>query len=179
MDTLEKLAEMREEAIGAYAMHYDAVLAKCESPIEQLFLACMVYLGWEFSVDRTQWESFLSQLRTRGLSAGKIPSILIHPDAGWMCAIQPTFDIRGRKTRFDFAFLSYGGWFAVELDGHEFHEKTKSQAQRDKSRDRRSAAEGWITLRFTGSEVFADPDACLSELHEQFGAHFDRATGRR
>lgn len=51
----------------------------------------------------------------------------------------------------------------VELDGHDFHERTKEQAKRDKSRDRELQASGWVVLRFTGSEVFNDPYECASE----------------
>lgn len=43
---------------------------------------------------------------------------------------------------------------AIECDGHDFHEKTKEQARRDKSRDRLLMANGIHTIRFTGSEVF-------------------------
>jgi very-short-patch-repair endonuclease len=64
---------------------------------------------------------------------------------------------------------------AVEIDGHDWHERTKEQARRDKSRDRELQAEGWMVLRYTGSEVWADPIKCVRELekivsrHEAFG----------
>lgn len=51
----------------------------------------------------------------------------------------------------------------LEVDGHEFHEKTKQQAEHDKKRDRAFAAAGYTTLRFTGSEVFRDPVGCAKE----------------
>lgn len=51
----------------------------------------------------------------------------------------------------------------VECDGHEFHERTKKQAQRDKSRDRAITAQGFDVLRFTGSEIWADPYKCAEE----------------
>lgn len=53
---------------------------------------------------------------------------------------------------------------AVECDGHEFHEKTKEQAQRDKSRDRDLQAEGITVLRFTGSEIWLNPRSCADEV---------------
>ena len=43
---------------------------------------------------------------------------------------------------------------AVELDGHDFHERTKEQAQRDKHRDRQINKQAIIVLRYTGSEIF-------------------------
>jgi very-short-patch-repair endonuclease len=54
----------------------------------------------------------------------------------------------------------------VECDGHEFHERTKDQAQRDKKRDRELQKAGLRVLRFTGSEIFEDPDGCAKEVME-------------
>lgn len=51
----------------------------------------------------------------------------------------------------------------VECDGHAFHEKTKAQAARDKMRDRAFLAQGWPVMRFTGSELHADPGKCADE----------------
>lgn len=51
----------------------------------------------------------------------------------------------------------------VECDGHDYHERTKQQAKRDKSRDRRLSALGYTVVRFTGSEIWADPFACAKE----------------
>jgi hypothetical protein len=52
----------------------------------------------------------------------------------------------------------------VELDGHDFHERTKEQAKRDKSRDRRLTALGFTVFRFTGSEVHAEPYRVADEV---------------
>ncbi len=51
----------------------------------------------------------------------------------------------------------------VEVDGHDFHERTKEQAAHDKSRDRSMQLAGYVVLRFTGSEVNADPIRCACE----------------
>lgn len=59
--------------------------------------------------------------------------------------------------RADFVLRTTGARVAVECDGHQFHERTKQQAQRDKERDRFFLNEGWPVLRFTGSEIWADP----------------------
>lgn len=53
----------------------------------------------------------------------------------------------------------------VEVDGHDFHEKTKEQAEHDKERDRLVQAEGWAVARFTGSEVYRDPVACAKKVY--------------
>lgn len=71
--------------------------------------------------------------------------------------------------RLDFAFECDGKRVAVECDGHEFHERTKEQAARDKARDRSLVAAGWQVLRFTGSEIWADPGKCASEVGAVIG----------
>lgn len=53
---------------------------------------------------------------------------------------------------------------AVECDGHDFHERTKEQAARDKKRDRFFQLEGINVLRFTGSEIWNDPYGCADEV---------------
>ena len=58
----------------------------------------------------------------------------------------------------------------VELDGHDFHEKTKAQAAHDKKRDRYFAAQGLTVLRFTGSEVHRDAYACATEVRVLLGS---------
>lgn len=45
----------------------------------------------------------------------------------------------------------------IECDGYDFHERTKSQAQHDKARDRYFQSLGLIVLRYTGSEIYANP----------------------
>ena len=51
----------------------------------------------------------------------------------------------------------------VECDGHEFHEKTKAQAERDKARDRAMQRAGFPVFRFSGSTLWSDPLGCAGE----------------
>lgn len=52
----------------------------------------------------------------------------------------------------------------IECDGHDFHEKTKEQAQHDKERDRFLTSKGYIILRYTGSEIYNNFCGIESEL---------------
>ena len=45
----------------------------------------------------------------------------------------------------------------IECDGHDFHERTKEQAAKDRSRDRALQQLGCTVFRFTGSELYRDP----------------------
>lgn len=72
--------------------------------------------------------------------------------------------------RVDFLFddLSKGKrrFLVVELDGHDWHERTKEQAARDKKRDRTLVTAGYSVLRFTGSEIYRNPGSCHQEIVE-------------
>lgn len=52
----------------------------------------------------------------------------------------------------------------VEVDGHDFHERTKKQASHDKERDRSMQRLGFLVFRFTGSDINSDPIACADEV---------------
>ena len=54
--------------------------------------------------------------------------------------------------------------FVIELDGHDFHEKTKEQVQRDKEKDRFLISQGYIVVRFTGSEIYKNCSEKVDEL---------------
>lgn len=52
----------------------------------------------------------------------------------------------------------------VECDGHNFHERTKEQAAKDRSKDRRAVLDGVDCFRFTGSELWRDPWGCAEQV---------------
>jgi very-short-patch-repair endonuclease len=54
----------------------------------------------------------------------------------------------------------------VECDGHNFHEKTKEQAENDKSRDRALQGIGCAVLRFSGREIWRDPGKCAEQVFQ-------------
>lgn len=67
---------------------------------------------------------------------------------------------------------------AVECDGHDWHEKTKEQAARDKLRDRRLLEDRIPTVRFAGSEIHADAATCaeylVSLVHSETGSALEK-----
>lgn len=54
-------------------------------------------------------------------------------------------------------------FLVVECDGHAFHERTKEQAAKDRSRDRRLQDAGYRIHRYTGHELYKDPLGCVSD----------------
>lgn len=86
---------------------------------------------------------------------------------------QKDFSINGRGYRVDI-YIEFTDSnnkkhkIVVECDGHEYHEKTKEQAQRDKQRDRDFLSQGILTLRFTGSEIWKNPKKCVEEIFSAY-----------
>lgn len=134
-------------------------IERCESPLEvELANAFARQSRWEWRRDEdAEYE------------VGNWP--------GWWIALLAQLPVPefpdGGGYRCDFVLSSFfpedtqdGGttWFVVvEVDGHEFHERTKEQAEHDRSRDRWFAKQQIHTLRFTGREVWRDPDKCARE----------------
>ena len=62
---------------------------------------------------------------------------------------------------------------AIECDGHEFHEKTKDQVERDNEREYDLKMNGFDVLRFSGSQIYKNPFRCawqtLSFINNKIG----------
>lgn len=66
----------------------------------------------------------------------------------------------------DFRIATYFGRdILVEIDGHDTH-KTKEQRYKDAVRERFFIKEGFLIIRFTGSEVYVNARACAEETIE-------------
>jgi very-short-patch-repair endonuclease len=65
----------------------------------------------------------------------------------------------------------------IECDGHDFHERTKEQAEHDRSKDRAIQKAGIPILRFTGREIFRDVSSCLTETIEFFARSREPSDG--
>lgn len=86
-----------------------------------------------------------------------------------MLLITPQFEVGGFRVDFLIQFFSKRNqWerLVVECDGHDFHERTKRQAARDRARDRHMQAAGLTVFRFTGSEIFEAPVKCVEQVYQ-------------
>ncbi len=156
MDTRDidhKLPALLQSAAARAWEQAPVWLSMCESPIEKLFLFA-VWARW-------QW---IDRLEVMHLPF-KVMREYAKGDTKILCSPQTHIG----DYRVDFLFAGdnpareEATLIAVECDGHEFHEKTKKQAARDKSRDRELMALGIRVLRFTGSEIWRDPGACADQ----------------
>jgi very-short-patch-repair endonuclease len=78
---------------------------------------------------------------------------------GRISGLEPQFYVG--SYRIDFAVMPLK--IAVEIDGHEYHSSVEQRTS-DARRARHLQAKGWTVVRFTGSEVHADVERCVSEL---------------
>jgi hypothetical protein len=182
-DLNDKVAAIRAGVLGTYQERCDAMAALLESPIERAVYWALLDYGTEWGQPRVEvvedygsWFSIPTEME----------QIAVSP--------QYRVDAGGRQYRLDFMAEADVGEYppstsacrvhvkaAVECDGHDFHERTKEQAARDRKRDRDLQAAGYLILRFTGSEINKDPAAVAREIvgainaksREAFDAWFD------
>lgn len=162
-DVLTKGAELAFMEAGA------SLFRKCESEIERLLMLAF----WTRS-----WSGDLILANDRKLA--EYPAINTHDDLRHLSlALGHYTPVLGQQIqvgsyRLDFCIASpslehfdtVAHLLAVECDGHDFHDRTKQQAARDKSRDRALLDHGISTIRFTGSEIWRDALKCANEALE-------------
>lgn len=88
------------------------------------------------------------------------------PYSEWLKGYRRQFavEIRGNTYRLDFAFVGTSYMVAVELDGHEWHERTPEQVERRNRRDADLQAAGWTVLHFSGRQILRDPVEVIIEV---------------
>lgn len=81
----------------------------------------------------------------------------------------------------DFLVTFMGEQLVIECDGHDFHERTKEQAQKDKLRDRTLQRLGFKVFRFTGSELWSKQgwrSDIILEIDAMRAREFERRYGK-
>lgn len=69
--------------------------------------------------------------------------------------------------RSDWAILNptLSGALLIECDGKEFHSSTE-QRKHDWQKDANAHDRGYLTMRFTGSQIFRDADGCAQKIFD-------------
>lgn len=165
--TKEKVERIILEACEAEAVRYEEefyrLAGDCESPIEELLLAALFsdHSVHEFQVifmGKSSLRRVFTDEPTARFVQGETVYIYQQAEIGQYRA---DFLIHDCSVPLEVAAPRV---MIVECDGHDFHERTKEQARRDKQRDRHFQSRGFKVLRFTGSEIFADPEAVANEV---------------
>lgn len=148
----ERVDEARDEAIG-------------DSPIEKLLFAALKVMTFtgnseyrHVSIPTPNWSLADMLSREDPLTLIVVPQAQLE---GWRVDFLVYAWDFGRAT-------GKAQWrrLIVECDGHDFHERTKEQAAKDRSRDRAAQLSGAGILRFTGSEIHKDPLGCAMQISE-------------
>lgn len=132
-------------------LDYHMIMEKCESPIEKIMGSILLFMTDGYS--DLCYQEAVGEGESRDFGA-------------FFSCQQYILD----KYRIDFLVRLYVNQahidIAIECDGHDFHEKTKQQASRDKKRDRDFAKENIIVLRFSGSDIFSRTKECIEEISD-------------
>jgi very-short-patch-repair endonuclease len=164
---VEQVLGSVERQVAYRASYFEQGSGAGDTPIEKLFflaLQMQIEYGDDNVVDFT-----LEFMREVVLLDGPPDH---HP-----IIIVPQAEIEG-VGRVDFLIRAYAtceremepglkpGWrnLIIECDGHDFHERTKEQAAKDRSRDRASTLTGYEVFRFTGAELWRDPLGCAKQV---------------
>jgi very-short-patch-repair endonuclease len=155
----EQLNDLHRAALRTIVMRHVAFIsndferaaAQCESPIERAMLYAVALVAWDWT------DSVL--LRVDGHASGLFASRSIALE------IEPQADVG--KYRVDFLLTLSAPLRAdpttrpsvrmvLECDGHDWHEKTREQAARDRERDRALQQLDLAVFRYTGSDIWRD-----------------------
>ena len=147
-----------ELAVEGFAWKLDRLGTQCGSPIETRLLA-----------------GLLCHLDGHGIGTVIFSAL---PNPPWLrdADVEVTLQKEIGDYRVDFHILlrRHDRQIIVECDGHDFHERTKEQARRDKARDRWFVTQDIRVLLFTGSEIYRDTQECVAEIANLIEAEYDR-----
>jgi very-short-patch-repair endonuclease len=165
-ETARMRAAVYERQIGVL----DRMSASLESPIERaLFWALLDHVEHEVC---GYWDPSDTMNASGPASISHDVECVDDSDLWRRCQAQLHCQKVEGRYRLDLAIVVSEGFadhgdvvrVAIECDGHDFHEKTKEQAARDKKRDRDLQHAGWAVLRFTGSQIYGDAAATAAEV---------------
>lgn len=166
--TMEKYLHKIEMGLCG-ALHVDLETAwkkletHCESPIEIALALSLRYLD---RIDPIPYGPLILSSTEDIERYGKDARLLV-------------LQYKIENKRIDFLFRDPPVQVFIECDGHDFHERTKEQAARDRQRDRSLQQTGTPILRFTGSEIFADPLGCAHQVFDFVGdLHMNQSLSR-
>lgn len=132
-----QLRDLTTRFIFAHVKRLVSLFQSCESPLEKAFLIGLVAYDPPPYYLWARNELFFSQLKSGSY-------------------------------RLDFAVQDTrpGIKVNIELDGHNYHEKTEEQAVSDRSRDRVLLQQGWKVVRFHRKEIEEDLESCIKQASE-------------
>ena len=174
MKKLDPYKKIKTEALDAVSRHIDSSAQHSvgDSPIEKLFShAFRMSAIYSHSYERGS---------LRFMPEGKDATGVLAKELMYDYVVFPQYKIGKYRVDFLICAFEFGGcdwendepvydqrcwkFLVVECDGHDFHERTKEQAARDRKRDREMSLDGYEVFRFTGSEIWRNPTGCALDV---------------
>ena len=143
----------RWSATNLITLRIEELEKKPESPIERAFLIGLMSLS--YTAPCYDFGDTFSRMLCIADHLPRIQVELQAPVLEYRADFLLTVRLRGEVI----------GRVVIECDGHNFHERTKEQAARDRSRDRAMLLAGYKVVRFTGSELHRDLMHCVGDAH--------------
>lgn len=133
-----------QEMVYTRQDRYYALAEQCESPIERLLLAPLMFIAprclhprYSGPADFMEPARLYVQHKVAGYRVDFAYTVIPHKDV----------PIR----------------LAIECDGHDYH-ASREQRENDAARDRALRGAGYEPVRFTGSQIHADPEKCAQDV---------------
>lgn len=155
MPTVVKQSDRLPDAVLNYLLNSNA---PCESPLEVIFVAWWMGMDWVFAGPNGN---------PRELALA--PQTVVNVDGetsyrlDFQVVLSDTSGYFARAARIH--HLRYP-LIGVELDGHDFHERTKEQVTYRNRRDRNLQKEGWKVFHISGSELYKRGYEVVYEVYE-------------
>lgn len=151
-----RVKQIFDGMVGDYAGTVLASLDLCESPIEQLMALALNSQKEKYASLTDEGDILIIPQAEIAIKSGPGNSNKVNNKSSNKESFRVDFLLRAKVNKKEHKVI-------VECDGHEFHERTKEQAARDKQRVRMLVLEGYIVLNYTGSEIWNSPFKCARE----------------
>lgn len=157
---------------ASISVSMDMSMEQCESPIEKIMLSALLIAAAERDVEGIfveHWNfAYPGMLNRQHFQCFYIWPQWVTSDGKYR------IDFRLHLATFDgiedgFPKQTKSVELLVECDGHDWHEKTKGQASRDKKKDRDLQKLGHTIFRFSGSDIHKDAIHCANECLDFLG----------
>jgi very-short-patch-repair endonuclease len=155
------MTAVQDDLLGMVRFDVLTLSKICESPIEVALAATILMMD---RVDTFTRGNGIIVAGSKEVDDYREDKWLLVPQFQWN---EFRIDLALRTPQYRFK------WVFIECDGHDFHERTKEQAARDRQRDREIQAAGIPVLRFTGSEIHRDLAGCGNQVFQFIEDRFD------
>lgn len=199
VDINDKIKHIHNEILNEFKRRNDTLLSVCESPIEKLFLLHVIQYFYDQSVETVKFSYIVEDVEPvvnpKNSKENILPKKVNFMEKGgcfflflkglqvenlqitYQILPQYSLSISDKNYRLDFAILigektNVGlisrKKYAIECDGYAYH-STQPQITSDNKRMRRLIKEGWIVLRYSGSEIYNIGKSSIMDLDEILG----------